>query len=165
MSTLATSIQHFIQVLSYWNKTDWKEEIKPTLNTDEIIINMQSWRIHKNLILLVQCSWGFVCFVFLVTPRGLQDLSSLTKNGTWGWAVKVPSPNHWTTRKVPVLLSHWSLKCWEGSSMNKLYTFVRYYHLKIPLTCKAINYMNIFCSRYFYPRIYRFKHASEWIYM
>ena len=156
MSTLAASIQHFIQVLSYRNKTDLKEEIKPSLNTDEIIINMQSWRIHKNLILLVQCSWGFVCFVFLVTPCGLQDLSSLTRDGTGGWAVRAWSPNHWTARKIPVLLSHLSLKCWEGSSMNKLYTFVRYYHLEIPLTCKAINYMNIFRSRYFYLSIYRF---------
>ena len=44
----------------------------------------------------------FGCFVFLAVPCGLQDL-------TWPgiepgpWAVKVTSPNHWTSREFPRL--------------------------------------------------------------
>ena len=33
--------------------------------------------------------------------HNLWDLSSLTRDGTWTPAVKVPSPNHWTTRDFP----------------------------------------------------------------
>ena len=44
--------------------------------------------------------WGF----FGCTPRlGLQDLCSPTRDWTWAIAVKVPSPNHWTTRKFEML--------------------------------------------------------------
>ena len=41
----------------------------------------------------------FDFFFFLATPRGLGDLSSLTRDQTRAMAVKAPSPNHWTTRE------------------------------------------------------------------
>ena len=37
-------------------------------------------------------------FFFLATPCSLQDLSLSTRIGPRPWAVKVLSPNHWTTR-------------------------------------------------------------------
>ena len=37
----------------------------------------------------------------LAAPCGLQDLSSLTRDQTQAPAVKVPSPNHWTTKEFP----------------------------------------------------------------
>ena len=39
--------------------------------------------------------------IILVAPRGLWDLSSLTRDQTWGLAVRAPSPNHWITREFP----------------------------------------------------------------
>ena len=44
-------------------------------------------------------------FLNLAAPRGMQDLSTLTQDGTHALALKVPCPNHWTTREVPGLLS------------------------------------------------------------
>ena len=41
-------------------------------------------------------------WVFLATLRGLRDLSSLTRDRTLATTVKVPSPNHWTTREFPL---------------------------------------------------------------
>ena len=45
------------------------------------------------------------CFVLLLLFFGsagsLWDLSSLTRDQTQATAVKVPSPNHWTTRELP----------------------------------------------------------------
>ena len=38
---------------------------------------------------------------FVAVPRGLQDLSSLTRDRTRAPAVKVLSPNHWTAREFP----------------------------------------------------------------
>ena len=35
-------------------------------------------------------------------PCRLQDLSSLTRNWIQALAVKVPSPDHWTTREFPI---------------------------------------------------------------
>ena len=43
-------------------------------------------------------------FFFFAVLRGLQDLSSLTRNGTWAPAVIVPSPNHQTAREFPSVL-------------------------------------------------------------
>ena len=40
--------------------------------------------------------WGF-----LAALRGMQDLSSLTRDRTCAPAVEVQSLNHWTTREVP----------------------------------------------------------------
>ena len=40
-------------------------------------------------------------FFFFATPHSLQDLSSLTRDGTLVLAVKALSPNHWTTRELP----------------------------------------------------------------
>ena len=38
-------------------------------------------------------------------PHGLQDLSSLTRDGTPVHGMKGLSPNHWTTREFPLLYS------------------------------------------------------------
>ena len=46
-------------------------------------------------------------FLNLAAPRGMQDLSTLTQDGTHALALKVPCPNHWTTREVPGLLLWW----------------------------------------------------------
>ena len=40
-------------------------------------------------------------FIILVASRGLWDLSSLTRDQTWGLAVRAPSPNHWIAREFP----------------------------------------------------------------
>ena len=45
----------------------------------------------------------------LTTLLGLQDLSSLARDGTCAPAVRVPSPNHWTAREFP----HFSFKSWK----------------------------------------------------
>ena len=37
-------------------------------------------------------------FIFFLSLHGLWDLSSPTRNWTWSMAVKVHSPNHWTTK-------------------------------------------------------------------
>ena len=34
-------------------------------------------------------------------PRGMQDLSAPTGDGTWAPAVEVRRLNHWTAREVP----------------------------------------------------------------
>ena len=47
--------------------------------------------------------FGFgVCFFFLAAPCSLRDLSSPTRIEPGPVAVKVPSPNHWTAREVPL---------------------------------------------------------------
>ena len=40
-------------------------------------------------------------FVFLAIPRGLQDLTFLTRDQTQALAMRMPSPSHWTTREFP----------------------------------------------------------------
>ena len=42
-----------------------------------------------------------VLLLFFAVPRSLWDLSSPTRSWTWATAVKVPSPNPWTTREFP----------------------------------------------------------------
>ena len=47
-------------------------------------------------------------FFFLAEPRGLQDLSSLTRDpgiDSRPPAAEAWSPNHWTAREFPTLLS------------------------------------------------------------
>ena len=41
-----------------------------------------------------------VGFFFFVMLLGLRDLSSLTSDSTLSTALKVKSPNHWTTQEV-----------------------------------------------------------------
>ena len=41
----------------------------------------------------------YILFIYWPRPQGLQDLSSLMRAQTLAPAVKVPSPNHWTTRE------------------------------------------------------------------
>ena len=41
----------------------------------------------------------YILFIYWPRPQGLQDLSSLMRAQTSAPAVKVPSPNHWTTRE------------------------------------------------------------------
>ena len=38
-----------------------------------------------------------------VTPHGLWGLGSLTRDCTPAPTVKAPSPNHWTTRELPII--------------------------------------------------------------
>jgi len=40
-------------------------------------------------------------FFFLAMSFGSQDLSSLTRDGTWAHKSESPSPNHWITREFP----------------------------------------------------------------
>ena len=42
--------------------------------------------------------------LLVCVPRGLQDLSSPTKDLTRALAVKAPGPNHWTIREFPLLV-------------------------------------------------------------
>ena len=42
-----------------------------------------------------------ILFFFFAILRGLQDLSSLTRDRTQAMAVKAPSPNYWTVREFP----------------------------------------------------------------
>ena len=53
-----------------------------------------------------------------------QDLSSLTRTGTWPLALETPSPSQWTTREVPLLslrvelnkqCNHWNSTRWIDS--------------------------------------------------
>ena len=46
-------------------------------------------------------------FLNLATPRGMLDLSTLTQDGTHVLALKVPCPNHRTSREVPGILLLW----------------------------------------------------------
>ena len=56
--------------------------------------------------------WGGGCFVlllcilllFLAVQRGLQDLSSLTRDEIGPWQQKAPRPNHWTTQEFPEMI-------------------------------------------------------------
>ena len=41
--------------------------------------------------------------VFLVSPHGMRDLSSPTRDRTHGPALEVQRLNHWTAREVPSL--------------------------------------------------------------
>ena len=78
-------------------------------------------RSPTHYIILLICRWclSFVCwFVFRVFfefvvilllfyvlvfwPRGMWDLSSLTRDQTRTPCIGKQSPNHWTTREVPV---------------------------------------------------------------
>ena len=45
----------------------------------------------------------YFLFLFLAIPRSLRDLSSLTRTEPRATAVKVPSPNHWTARELPLI--------------------------------------------------------------
>ena len=64
------------------------------------------------LLLLQRYLWGFLLgfqffnlFTYLLAMlRGLQDLSSPTRDWTWATAGKAPGPNHWTARELPVSL-------------------------------------------------------------
>ena len=48
-------------------------------------------------------SFSFLSFflVFLAMPHSLRDLNSPTRDWTLALAVKVLSPNHWTSREFP----------------------------------------------------------------
>ena len=46
----------------------------------------------------------FFLFLFLAAPHSLRDLSSPTRIEPEPSAVKVRSPNHWTTREFPILM-------------------------------------------------------------
>ena len=54
----------------------------------------------KYLYWLLKNNRFFFCF-FLSAPHGLQYISSLTKDWTRATAVKIQSPNHWTTTDFP----------------------------------------------------------------
>ena len=45
------------------------------------------------------CLFGWL--VFFAVSHGLQDLSSHTRDQTWGPTVKVLGPNHWTASEFP----------------------------------------------------------------
>ena len=54
----------------------------------------------------------FFCFIFwFLWPRGMWDLSSLTRDPTHTPCIGRQSLNHWTTREVPVCfcLFNWSI--------------------------------------------------------
>ena len=64
------------------------------------------------------CLFGWL--VFFAVSHGLQDLSSHTRDQTWGPTVKVLGPNHWTASEFPKgllcfrnILYHWSY--WQTS--------------------------------------------------
>ena len=50
----------------------------------------------------------YLSIYLLPTSSGLDNLSSPTKNQTW--AVKAPSPNHWTIRKLQVSIFYYLCK-------------------------------------------------------
>ena len=43
----------------------------------------------------------YFLFIILAVPRGMRDLSSLTRDPTHAPAVEARSLNHWTAREVP----------------------------------------------------------------
>ena len=45
--------------------------------------------------------FAIYAFMYLATPRGFWNFSSLTKDWTLATAVKAESPNPWTTREFP----------------------------------------------------------------
>ena len=126
LSTLATSIQHFIQVLSYWNKTrkinkrhtDWKEEIKTIFQHRR---NNYEHRSHEESIKISFCQFsapGFFssCCLFVLVwffwsshmaCRILVPQPGIKLGAPAVWA---PSPNHWTTKEFPVLLGFESVE-------------------------------------------------------
>ena len=54
-------------------------------------------------------------FFFFGMRCSLQDLSSPARDQTWALAVKVVSPNHWTTTEFPMQehLNEENLKCYK----------------------------------------------------
>ena len=60
-------------------------------------------RLSKLIVDLQQCVYLFNCFLFLATPCGMWDLSSLTRLQTHIPCVGRQSLNHWTTREVPTV--------------------------------------------------------------
>ena len=51
------------------------------------------------------CSGYFILFFnFLAAPRGMQNLSSPTRDLTGAPAVRAWSPNHWTAREFPAVV-------------------------------------------------------------
>ena len=62
-------------------------------------------------------------FFFFGMRCSLQDLSSPARDQTWALAVKVVSPNHWTTTEFPMQehLNEENLKCYKDlkQSMNQ----------------------------------------------
>ena len=71
-------------------------------------IHLYSLLKHENLTVLLKCNFDlkhkkviFFFFFFLAKPCSLWDLSSPTRDQLLAPAVKVLSPNPWTTREFP----------------------------------------------------------------
>ena len=68
-------------------------------------IHLDSLLKHENLTVFLKCNFDLkhkkVIFFFLAKPCSLWDLSSPTRDQLLAPAVKVLSPNPWTTREFP----------------------------------------------------------------
>ena len=62
-------------------------------------------QVEKNT--LLQSEWAFFLFCFWPLPSGLLHLCSPNREQSQVPAVKVPSPNHWTTRELLELSIQW----------------------------------------------------------
>ena len=62
------------------------------------------YRFSHTFVSLLFIFYFILFYSFLASPHDLWDLSSPTRDWTHATAVKVPSPNHWTTREF--LVSH-----------------------------------------------------------
>ena len=76
----------------WWEATLWRGAKFATLKCVSL-----AWR-------LIEADYFFFSVLFLCLcfwPHGLRDLSSPARDRPGPSAVKVPSPNHWTTREFP----------------------------------------------------------------
>ena len=56
----------------------------------------------------------FIFVYFLAVPCSFLDFSSPNGNQTWGSAVEIPRPNHWTTRELHEAISILSRRVWSS---------------------------------------------------
>lgn len=62
--------------------------------------------------------------------HGLQDLSSLIKDGTWALAVKALSDNHWTSREFSQSFDY-NLKMDCNASSTEIDSFFHLFHILV----------------------------------
>ena len=90
-----------------------------SLGKCQFVVDTWYWKFSLELFILFLLSLSLFFFLLLPMPLGLRDLSSPTRDQTQAPTVKVPRPNHWTTREVQelvILTLHSSLlTCWSGT--------------------------------------------------
>ena len=79
----------------------------PQMSVSALPVNTGYLRMLSSFVITRERTRLLHFFLNLAALRGMRALSTVTQDGTRALALKVPYPNHWTSREVPGILLLW----------------------------------------------------------